>query len=125
VITWDMVCAYLESLPEAQRDPPGGREVVRVRGKVVAYPAANDRSRPPGAAADEPYLVIRTDPQTRAALLQEAPDTFFVTPHYQHYPGVIVRLATITPERLQALLTAAWRQVAPVRVVRDFDAGAG
>jgi hypothetical protein len=123
VITWDMVCEYLESLPEAQRDPPGGREVVRVRGKVLAYPAANERSRPPGAAPDEPYLVVRTDPETRAALLLEAPDTFFVTPHYATYPGVIVRLATVAPERLQALLTDAWRRVAPKRVVRDFDAG--
>jgi hypothetical protein len=36
---------------------------------------------------------------------------------------VIVRLATVAPERLRALLTDAWRLVAPKRVVRDFDAG--
>ncbi len=59
----------------------------------------------------------------RAALLAEDPETFFVTPHYQDYPGVIVRLATARPDQLRELLTEAWRLVAPKRLVREFDQG--
>jgi hypothetical protein len=45
----------------------------------------------------------------------------FVTPRYQTYPGVIVRLATVQPDHLRNLLTEAWRLVAPKRLVRELD----
>jgi len=93
--TWDAVCDFLETLPGAEQDPPGGREVVHVRGKVVAFPARNARSRPSNAEDSEEFVVVKVDPSERAALLHEDPKTFFVTPHYENYPGVIVRLSTI------------------------------
>jgi hypothetical protein len=61
--TWETVCEFLEELPGAERDPPGGREVDRV----------------------------------------------------------IVRLATVQPDRLRELLIEAWRLVAPKRLVRELD----
>lgn len=84
--SWEAVCAFLEALPGAERDPPGGREVVRVRGAVVAYPARSERSRPPGFPVEEKFLIVKVDRAERAALLHEAPETFFVTPHYEDYP---------------------------------------
>jgi hypothetical protein len=93
--TWDAVCDFLETLPGAEQDPLGGREVVHVRGKVVAFPARNARSRPSNAEDSEEFVVVKVDPSERAALLHEDPKTFFVTPHYENYPGVIVRLSTI------------------------------
>jgi hypothetical protein len=118
--TWEAVCAFLETLPGAERDLPGGREVVRVRGEVVAYPARNDRSRPVDYPEDEEFVVVKVDRSERAALVHEAPETFFVTPHYQSYPGVIVRLATVAPEQLRELLTDAWRLAAPKRLHQEL-----
>ena len=92
-----------------------------MRGKLVAYLPNNSRSRPIHASDDEDFLVVRTDFGERAALLQEDPETFFVTPHYESYPGVIVRLATVQPDQLRELLTEAWRLVAPKRLVRELD----
>jgi hypothetical protein len=121
MMTWEKICAMLEELPGAAQDPPGGREVVRVFGKVVAYPAANERSRPDGYPENEEFVIIKTDYSERAALLQQDSQTFFVTPHYQDYPGVIVRLSTVKPDQLRELLTDAWRLVAPKRLVRDME----
>lgn len=120
MITWETVCALLEELPGAQQDAPGSREVVRVRGKVVAFPARNERSRPVGYPEGEEFVVVKVDCSERAALLQQDPDTFFVTPHYEGYPGVIVRLATVQPDQLRELLTDAWRLAAPRQWVREL-----
>jgi hypothetical protein len=86
MMTWETVCEFLEGLPGAEQDPPGGREVVRVRGKVVAYPARNRRSRPADAADHEEFVVVKVDPSERAALLHEDPETFFVTPPVPDLP---------------------------------------
>lgn len=120
-ITWKTVCEILSELPGAAPDPPGGREVVRVKDKVIAYPAANERSRPEGYAADEDFVVVKVDLTDREALVHQAPQTFFVTPHYRNYPGVIVRLSTVEPEHLRELLIDAWRSVAPKKVVREWE----
>jgi hypothetical protein len=120
--TWETVCAILAELPGTEHTPPGHHvEGVRVRGKQVAYLPGNARSRPAAAADEEEYAVIKIGYEERAALVQQDPETFIVTPHYQNYPGVIVRLATVSPDQLRELLTDAWRLVAPKRLVRQFD----
>lgn len=119
--TWETVCELLAELPGTEQGLLHHNPAVRVRGKLVAYLPDNRRSRPVDAADHEEFLVVRTDFGERAALLQEDPETFFVTPHYQSYPGVIVRLATVRPDQLRELLTEAWRLVAPQRLVRELD----
>lgn len=122
--TWDDVHAFLERLPEAEFHPAGGhfaRGVVRVHGKVVAYPAGGDRGSPPDAVEGEEFVFVKTGPAEKAALLAEDPVTFFVTPHYAGSPGVIVRLRTAGQDQLRELLVDAWRTVAPKRLIREYD----
>jgi hypothetical protein len=119
--TWDHVRAILGELPGTEEDPPFQMPAVRVRGKLVAYLPGNARSRPEEAGPGEDFLVVRIPYHERAALLEEDPETFFVTPHYQKYPGVLVRMATVPPDQLRELLIDAWRLVAPKRLVRELD----
>jgi hypothetical protein len=119
--TWATVWEVLEALPGTEQGLLHDNPAVRVRGKLVTYLPSNRRSRPAGAAEHEEFLVVRCDMGERAALLAEDPMTFFVTPHYQTYPGVIVRLATVQPDQLRELLIEAWRLVAPKRLVRELD----
>jgi hypothetical protein len=119
--TWQDVSDFLETFPEAKADPSGGREVVRVGKKVVAFPGRNERSRAPDATDDEEFVIIRIDRWEREALLEQDPQTFLVTPHYETYPGVIVRLTTVDQEQLRELLTDAWRLVAPKKLVREWE----
>jgi len=97
---------------------------MRVAGKVVAYLACNERSRPPEAPQNEEFVIVRLDLAKREDLLDQNPEAFFVTPHYKSYPGVIVRLSTVDHRQLAQLLVGAWRLVAPKRLVREWDAEA-
>jgi hypothetical protein len=121
VATWETVWKVLQALPGTEQGRLHDNPAVRVHGKLVAYLPNNPRSRPADAPDHEEFLVIRCALAERAALLAEAPETFFVTPHYQTYPGVIVRLATVPPDQLRELLTEAWRLVAPKRLIRELD----
>ena len=55
-------------------------------------------------------LVVRAiDVADRDALLKGDPDVFFITPHYDGYPAVLVRLDAVEPEQLAELIEDAWR----------------
>jgi hypothetical protein len=55
------------------------------------------------------------------ALLASDRDKFFTEPHYNSFPAVLVRLPAISEDELQALLTDAWRCMAPRTLVKEFD----
>ena len=44
---------------------------------------------------------------------------FFIEPHYNGYPAVLVRLSAIDLDLLTDVLTAAWRTRAPRRLIGD------
>ncbi|GAB3752102.1 MmcQ/YjbR family DNA-binding protein [Microlunatus parietis] len=122
--TWDDVQGFLAALPGAEFHSPGGhfpRGVIKVRGKVVSYPAGGERGSPPDAVAGEEFVFVKAGPDEKAALLDQDPVTFFVTPHYAGSPGVIVRLRTADQAQLRELLVDAWRLVAPVSLVREYE----
>ena len=118
--SWDDVCAILATLPGVDLAPPGGERVARVRSSRLAFVAENQRSRPPHFGGDE-VLAVRTEYPTRAALIAEDPTRFGVTPHYEVYPAVLVRLPKVSVDELRELLTDGWRLIAPKRIVRQLD----
>ena len=118
--TWKMVCEILGELPGTAQDPPDRMPAIRMRGKLLAYMPSTERSRPAHFGGDD-VLVVRTDHHERAALIEEDPDTFAVTPHYQTSPAVLIRLARVQSDRLGALLVDAWRMAAPTRLVRQVE----
>lgn len=60
--------------------------------------------------------------EERDELLEAEPGTFFITPHYSQYPGVLVRLSRIGPDEMTELVTEAWRLCAPKRLRAAWDA---
>jgi hypothetical protein len=120
--TWDDACAILRELPGVEIAAPGGERVARVKGTRLAFVAENERSRPPRFGTDE-VLAVRTEYPTRAALVAEDPDRYAVTPHYETYPAVLVRLQALSVEELRELLTDGWRLIAPKRLARQLDEG--
>lgn len=57
----------------------------------------------------------------REALLQGDPETFFITPHYDGYPAVLVRLDKVDPTEFAELLEDAWRTQAPKRLIAQYE----
>ncbi|MWV58797.1 MmcQ/YjbR family DNA-binding protein [Rathayibacter sp. VKM Ac-2754] len=67
---------------------------------------------------EQPGVLVcwRADLGEREALLQDDPDTYFTTDHYDGHPSVLVRLARVPPARLGELLREAWEARAPKRL---------
>lgn len=58
----------------------------------------------------------------RNELVRASPDTFFITPHYDGYPAVLVRLSQIDLAELRELVVESWRLCAPKRLLAAYDA---
>ena len=67
-------------------------------------------------------LVVMVDVLEREALMQEDPETFYITPHYEDWPAMLVNLERIAPQELRERLTEAWCRKAPKRLLQEFEA---
>jgi hypothetical protein len=76
---------------------------LKVHGKFLACMASH-------SSAEPDTLVVQIDFDQRDALIADDPRTYYLKPHYQDYPSVLVRLNVIEPEALRDLLTSAWRK---------------
>ncbi len=65
------------------------------------------------------------DEGVKFALIADAPDVYFTTPHFDGYPMVLVRLAAIDEPELRELVTEAWLAQAPKTLVKKFLAESG
>ena len=102
-------------LPGVEDTRAYGTPCIKVRGKVLA------RLR----TEAEGGLALRCDLLERHMLLQADPRAFYLTPHYQDWPMVLVNLMEVRWDAMPGLVEAAWRLVAPPRLVREYDAGRG
>jgi hypothetical protein len=110
--TWDDVLAVAERLPGVEVGQSYGTPSLKVRNKFMCRLRSN-----PDA------LVMRViDLEDRDALLKGNPDVYFITPHYQEYPAILVRLEKIGQAELAELVEDAWRLQAPKRLVAEHDA---
>jgi hypothetical protein len=79
-----------------------GSPVLKARGCFMAGLAAHE-SAEPGS------LVVRVTLDERAYLLEDAPETYYVTDYHRTYPLVLVRLAHVDRDALRDLLAVSWR----------------
>lgn len=70
---------------------------------------------------DGETLVVKCGDDERDFRMKADPETFFTTDHYRGYPTVLVRLARMSEDDLQAVLEEAWRRQAPKRLVKEYD----
>ena len=103
-IDFDTVRAIALTLPGAEDGTAYGSPAIKIKGKLLAGVPAH-KSAEPGS------LGVRIDFEQRAALLRDAPETYYITDHYRDYPAVLVRLSRIDEDALRDLLGAAHRFV--------------
>ena len=82
-----------------------GSPVLKAAGVFMAGLASHP-SAEPGT------LVVKMALEERAALLEDAPETYYVTDYYRPHPVVLVRLSQIDQDALRDLLLIAWRLTA-------------
>jgi hypothetical protein len=113
-VIWEDIARAGLVLPEVEEATSYGTPALRLRGKLLV------RLRDDGET-----LALRVDPEERLALVHEQPEIFYVTPHYQDYPFVLVRLAAADREELEELLAEAWLLSAPKRLAAAHPEVAG
>jgi hypothetical protein len=96
----------------------------RVAGKgfVWSYPERIP-GKPRVIRTDIAVLYVGDEAEKQALLLGE-PDRFFTTPAYDGVPLVMLWLEKVDLDRLEELVTDAWRMRAPDTLVGDLDAAA-
>ena len=60
-------------------------------------------------SAEPASLVVRMDLEQRQWLLDDAPESYYVTDYYEKYPVVLVRLASVDEAALRDLLSVSRR----------------
>ena len=79
-----------------------GSPVLKVGGSFMAGLATH-------SSAEPETLVVRIGLEERECLLEDAPETYYVTDYYQRHPVVLVRLSRIDRDALRDLLSVSWR----------------
>jgi hypothetical protein len=63
-------------------------------------------------SAEPDTLVVRYPLENRDSLINDAPQTYYITDFYRRYPLVLVRLARISQPALAEMLTISWKVTA-------------
>jgi len=63
-------------------------------------------------SAEPNTLVVRVTFEERELLIEDAPETYYVTEYYRAYPLVLVRLSRVNRDALSDLLSTSWRLTA-------------
>ena len=115
-ITFRTVSEIGLTLPGTELGTAYGSPMLRVNGRIFAGLAVNKQAEP------DSLMVYVADFEQRDALIAEDPDRYYVKPHYQPYPVVLVRLARVDRAVLEDLLRGSHRVVSskpPRRAARS------
>jgi len=112
MVTFAQVREMALALPEVTQGPSWGTTSFKVRNKLFVRQHEDGES-----------VVVKVAPDEREALVAERPDTFVVTPHYEPYPLMLVRMARIDMDEMHEIVVEAWRMVAPKRLAAAYDRG--
>jgi len=94
---WAEVVAFACALPDVAMSPFYGTPCPKVNGKAFVSP---------GREADSFHVMAPHD--EKAVLLDTDPETFWQTPHYEGWPGLLVRYGAADEERVRNVIRRAW-----------------
>ncbi|MES2342209.1 MAG: MmcQ/YjbR family DNA-binding protein [Pseudomonadota bacterium] len=100
------------SFPGVEEGMSYGSPAFKVNGKFFTRLRRDDQSMVlTGISFDE-----------REMLMEAEPATFHITAHYKDYPAVLARIDSLHPGSFRNFLDRRWREIAPKKWVKDFDA---
>lgn len=94
---WGDVVAFVCALPDVEMAPFYGTPCPKVNGKAFVSPGREAGSFHVMCPIEEKELLLETDP-----------GIFWQTPHYEGWPGLLVRFAPADPGRVADVIRRAW-----------------
>jgi hypothetical protein len=103
-MTYDDVLDYGLTLPDTVLENHYCTPSVKTNGRAIV-----------GVGREAGSFLLMIDLDTIEMLKETDPDTYWQTPHYVGWPGVLVRFDTPDPERVYAMIDAAhsWARSRP------------
>jgi hypothetical protein len=101
-------------LPHVAEATSWGQPCLKAHGKLWVWWSPHE---------DAPVFKIARE--QREMLLELDPKRFFVTPHYKPHALILVRPDKLDADWARAALRRSWREMAPKRVLKAYDAAAG
>ncbi|MDB5692244.1 MAG: hypothetical protein JWO81_1307 [Alphaproteobacteria bacterium] len=103
--SFDEAVAFALSLPDTELSTSYGKPAVKVNGRAFLFT---------GHEADTSFG-IAIDLDTIEILKETDPDTFWQTPHYEGWTGVLVRYGSADPDRVRTMIARArdWNAARP------------
>ena len=121
--TLDDVATVCLALPETGEVTSRGARQWRVKDKLFVWERRlrkSDLAELGDAAPDGPVLGARVpDEGAKFALIEDEPDVYFTTSHFDGYPAVLVRLDALGTDALTELVGEAWACRAPRRLLAE------
>lgn len=93
---WDDVVAFALALPDVEMVSYFGTPAPKVNGVAIASQGREEGSFHLRVAREEIAMLLETDPET-----------FWQTPHYEGWPGVLVRYGRAR-ERVELYIQRSW-----------------
>lgn len=114
-MTFRTVRAIGLKMPGVEETTMYGAPALKLEGVLVACIASNKQAEPG-------TLVVRTTFNQRDLMIAEQPETYYVKPHYQTFPVVLVRLSRVTRDAMTDLLAGALAAITADNVTKKRPA---
>jgi hypothetical protein len=92
------------ALPDVEEGTAYGSPALKLHGQLLGCIPTNRDAEPNS-------FVVRVDVAQRDELVAAEPGVYYLKPHYEGYPCVLVRLSKVHPDAMRDLLGMAWRFV--------------
>jgi hypothetical protein len=112
-MTFDEIREIALSFPNVEEYQLFGTDAYRIGKRLLACPAKVD--------ADTLMLKV-PEKLEREFLLTTHPEIYYLTPHYEGYDCILLRVAKMDAGEFRDLFEGAWRTYAPKRLLKDYDA---
>lgn len=112
--TFEDVVRFGLTLPEVTQSTSYGRPALKVNKKVLTCM---------NTETDEPSLVIKlTSVDEQQHLLESDLTLYHITPHYEGWPGILMRLSQASMADVEAHLLRVYHRLAPKRALKAYEA---
>ena len=110
-VAFERVVEIALELPGVEVSRSYGTPALKVEGKLMARLRSEAEGR----------LALRCPIRERPLLIQSDPKAFWVTPHYEDYPMILIDLFEVRWAKMPDLIERAWRDVAPKKLIKSYD----